>query len=111
MEEADAMVANANKVLDLANAHKSEALATQMRGQGAGLSGVIDTETGKGPRLLGDDRFEPVHLVQIGETVRNLQNLTHVALYLSTAMRTYRVCCMRRHRVRVLPILLFQNCH
>lgn len=30
MEEADAMVANANKVLDLANAHKSEALATQM---------------------------------------------------------------------------------
>ena len=30
MEEADAMVANANKVLDLANAHKSEALATKM---------------------------------------------------------------------------------
>jgi hypothetical protein len=30
MEEADAMVANANKVLDLANAHKSEALASQM---------------------------------------------------------------------------------
>ena len=46
-------------------------------------------------RLLGDNRFEPVHLVQIGETVRNLQNLTHVALYLSTAMRTYCVCCTR----------------
>ena len=29
MEEADEMVANANRVLDLANSQKSEALATQ----------------------------------------------------------------------------------
>ncbi len=37
-----------------------EALATQMRGKGAGLSGVLDTATGEGPRLLGDDR-EPTN--------------------------------------------------
>ena len=49
--------------LDCALIAGGEALATQMRGQGAGLSGVIDTETGKGPRLLGDDR-EPTNATE-----------------------------------------------
>ncbi|MES1944689.1 acetyl-CoA acetyltransferase [Salinisphaera sp. PC39] len=40
-----------------------ETLATQMRGKGAGLSGVIDNATGEGPRLLGDDR-EPTNATE-----------------------------------------------
>ena len=46
--------------LDCALIAGGEALATQMRDKGAGLSGVIDTEAGEGPRLLGDDR-EPTN--------------------------------------------------
>ena len=42
--------------LDCALIAGGEALATQMRGQGAGLSGVIDNASGESPRLLGDDR-------------------------------------------------------
>jgi acetyl-CoA C-acetyltransferase len=46
--------------LDCALIAGGEALATQMRGKGAGLSGVLDTATGEGPQLLGDDR-EPTN--------------------------------------------------
>ncbi|MEQ8798000.1 MAG: acetyl-CoA acetyltransferase [Salinisphaeraceae bacterium] len=49
--------------LDCALIAGGEALATQMRGKGAGLSGVIDTNTGEGPRLLGDDR-EPTNATE-----------------------------------------------
>ncbi|MES1949772.1 acetyl-CoA acetyltransferase [Salinisphaera sp. S4-8] len=49
--------------LDCALIAGGEALATQMRGKGAGLSGVIDTESGEGPRLLGDDR-EPTNATE-----------------------------------------------
>lgn len=49
--------------LDCALIAGGEALATQMRGKGAGLSGVIDTEAGASPRLLGDDR-EPTNAAE-----------------------------------------------
>ena len=49
--------------LDCALIAGGEALATQMRGKGAGLSGMIDTEAGEGPRLLGDDR-EPTNAAE-----------------------------------------------
>ena len=49
--------------LDCALIAGGEALATQMSGNGAGLSGVLDTETGEGPRLLGDDR-EPTNAAE-----------------------------------------------
>lgn len=42
--------------LDCALIAGGEALATQMRGRSAGLSRVIDTASGEGPRLLGDER-------------------------------------------------------
>ncbi|QHS10043.1 acetyl-CoA acetyltransferase [Sinimarinibacterium sp. NLF-5-8] len=49
--------------LDCALIAGGEALATQMRGKGASLSGVIDNATGERPRLLGDDR-EPTNATE-----------------------------------------------
>ena len=49
--------------LDCALIAGGETLATQMRGKGAGLSGVLDTTVDEGPRLLGDDR-EPTNTTE-----------------------------------------------